>query len=139
MSNPAHAPPLEMWGGVECTVVRVGGEVRNQIVDTGHSSRMDDLDAWKKLARAHRGVTQELANFVATLPQRSIPAATEAVLAKAVVESLEEYPVLNASVEGSDIVFHDDVYDRDGAVVAQLDGPDVTLVARPSQVARCPA
>jgi L,D-transpeptidase YcbB len=37
------------------------------------------------------------------------------------------------------IVFHDDVYDRDQAVVAQLDAPDVGLVARPSQAARCPA
>jgi L,D-transpeptidase YcbB len=37
------------------------------------------------------------------------------------------------------VVFHDDVYDRDQAVVAQLDSPDVALVARPSQMARCPA
>ena len=37
------------------------------------------------------------------------------------------------------VVFHDDVYDRDQAVVAQLDAPDVALVARPTQVARCPA
>lgn len=37
------------------------------------------------------------------------------------------------------IVFHEDVYDRDQALVAQLDAPDVTLVARPSQAARCPA
>ncbi|MEJ8838163.1 MmgE/PrpD family protein [Ramlibacter sp. AN1133] len=49
---------------------------------------MDDLDAWKKLARAHRGVTLELAGFVASLPARTIPAATEAVLAKAVVDAI---------------------------------------------------
>lgn len=37
--------PLELWGGVECTVVRVGDEFRNQIVETGHHARLDDLDA----------------------------------------------------------------------------------------------
>ena len=43
------APPLELWGGVECTVVRVGDEFRNQLVDTGHWSRMEDLDAMAQL------------------------------------------------------------------------------------------
>ena len=37
--------PLELWGGVECTVVRVGDEYRNQIIETGHDARLDDLDA----------------------------------------------------------------------------------------------
>ena len=38
-------PPLELWGGVECSVVRIGDEYRNQIVDTGHAARFSDLDA----------------------------------------------------------------------------------------------
>ncbi|MEO6582466.1 MAG: family 1 glycosylhydrolase [Sphingomicrobium sp.] len=37
--------PLELWGGVECTVVRIGNDYRNQLVDTGHASRMGDLEA----------------------------------------------------------------------------------------------
>lgn len=37
--------PLELWGGVECTVVRVGDEYRDQVVETGHRARLDDLDA----------------------------------------------------------------------------------------------
>ncbi|MFL6755317.1 MAG: family 1 glycosylhydrolase [Sphingomicrobium sp.] len=41
--------PLELWGGIECTVVRIGDEYRNQIVETGHSARLDDLDAMAKL------------------------------------------------------------------------------------------
>src|SRR5206468_4663736 len=41
----AAAPPLELWGGVECTVVRVGDDFRSQLHDTGHWSRMSDLDA----------------------------------------------------------------------------------------------
>lgn len=38
-------PPLEVWGGLECTVARVGDTFRNQIADTGHLQRPDDLDA----------------------------------------------------------------------------------------------
>lgn len=49
---------------------------------------MDNLDSWKQLARAHRGVTQELAAFIASLPHRQIPEPTEAVLAKAVVDAI---------------------------------------------------
>jgi dTDP-4-dehydrorhamnose reductase len=41
----AAAPPLELWGGVECSVVRIGDEFRNQLVDTGHAARFADLDA----------------------------------------------------------------------------------------------
>ena len=37
--------PLELWGGVECSVVRVGDECRNQLLETGHASRLDDIDA----------------------------------------------------------------------------------------------
>jgi dTDP-4-dehydrorhamnose reductase len=47
--NTGSAAPLELWGGVECTVVRIGDEYRNQLVDTGHWSRMDDLEAMAKL------------------------------------------------------------------------------------------
>jgi dTDP-4-dehydrorhamnose reductase len=35
---------LELWGGVECTVARVGDRFRNQLVETGHQYRLDDLD-----------------------------------------------------------------------------------------------
>ncbi|MDO9488157.1 MAG: dTDP-4-dehydrorhamnose reductase, partial [Sphingomonadaceae bacterium] len=41
--------PLELWGGVECTVVRVGDAFRDQIVETGHDARLDDLDAIARL------------------------------------------------------------------------------------------
>jgi dTDP-4-dehydrorhamnose reductase len=42
-------PPLELWGGVECTVVRIGDHFRDQIVETGHSVRLADLDAIAEL------------------------------------------------------------------------------------------
>jgi dTDP-4-dehydrorhamnose reductase len=38
-------PPLELWGGVECTLVRIGEEYRDQVVETGHSARLSDIDA----------------------------------------------------------------------------------------------
>lgn len=37
-------PSLEMWGGVECSVVRVGDAWRDQVRETGHHERMCDLD-----------------------------------------------------------------------------------------------
>ncbi len=37
--------PLELWGGLECTVVQIGDEFRNQIKETGHLNRISDLDA----------------------------------------------------------------------------------------------
>ncbi len=33
-----------MWGGVECTVVRLGDEYRDQSEETGHTYRRDDID-----------------------------------------------------------------------------------------------
>ena len=41
--------PLELWGGVECTVVRIGDDYRSQIVDTGHAARLGDIDAMAAL------------------------------------------------------------------------------------------
>ena len=48
-SHEGAAPPLELWGGVECTVVRIGDKYRSQLHDTGHWSRLSDLDAMAEL------------------------------------------------------------------------------------------
>jgi dTDP-4-dehydrorhamnose reductase len=45
---PATAP-LELWGGVECTVNRVGDCYFDQIERTGHAARLDDLDRFAAL------------------------------------------------------------------------------------------
>ena len=45
----SDAPPLELWGGVECTVVRIGDDYRNQLIDTGHAARIGDIDAMAEL------------------------------------------------------------------------------------------
>jgi dTDP-4-dehydrorhamnose reductase len=36
--------PLELWGGIECTVARIGDDFRDQGVETGHRDRIEDLD-----------------------------------------------------------------------------------------------
>jgi dTDP-4-dehydrorhamnose reductase len=40
---------LELWGGLECTVNRVGDGFRDQFVDNGHHDRPDDLDRIRAL------------------------------------------------------------------------------------------
>lgn len=35
---------LELWGGLECTVARVGDIYRDQSLETGHGDRIEDLD-----------------------------------------------------------------------------------------------
>ena len=49
MITSGPSAPIELWGGVECTVVRIGDEYRNQIAETGHAARMSDLDAMAEL------------------------------------------------------------------------------------------
>ena len=41
---PSGNAPLELWGGLECTVNRVGDEFRDQLLETGHHHRADDLE-----------------------------------------------------------------------------------------------
>src|SRR6478672_12242390 len=43
--QPNHAPPtmLELWGGYECTVNRVGDAWYDQTPRSGHEHRIDDL------------------------------------------------------------------------------------------------
>jgi dTDP-4-dehydrorhamnose reductase len=40
----SEAPPLQLWGGVECTIVRIGDEFRDQSAETGHLHRRADID-----------------------------------------------------------------------------------------------
>lgn len=37
-------PPPELWGGVECTIVRLGDDYRDQRAETGHLARPADID-----------------------------------------------------------------------------------------------
>ena len=40
----AQAAPLQLWGGIEGSVVRVGDAWRDQVRETGHQDRIGDLD-----------------------------------------------------------------------------------------------
>lgn len=40
---------LELWGGVECTLNRIGDGYRDQLVASGHHARGSDLDAFARL------------------------------------------------------------------------------------------
>ena len=42
-------PPLELWGGHECTVNRVGGVFHDQTLRSGHQHRIGDLDLFAGL------------------------------------------------------------------------------------------
>ena len=42
-------PRLALWGGVECTINRVGDTYLDQIEQTGHEGRADDLDRFATL------------------------------------------------------------------------------------------
>ncbi|MBA2565600.1 MAG: sugar nucleotide-binding protein [Gemmatimonadetes bacterium] len=43
------AVPLELWGGVECTVNRVGDHYLDQVERTGHGARLEDLQRFAEL------------------------------------------------------------------------------------------
>ena len=40
---------LELWGGLECTIARIGDAYRDETAETGHASRQSDLDAIRRL------------------------------------------------------------------------------------------
>lgn len=42
-------PDLEVWGGMECTVNRVGDVYFDQLAASGHDGRIDDLDRFREL------------------------------------------------------------------------------------------
>ncbi|HEY0972428.1 MAG TPA: family 1 glycosylhydrolase [Gemmatimonadales bacterium] len=44
MRAPRSLPALEVWGGVECTINRVGDAYHDQLERSGHSRRDDDVD-----------------------------------------------------------------------------------------------
>ncbi|XHX79062.1 MAG: family 1 glycosylhydrolase [Stenomitos frigidus ULC029] len=47
--NSKQLPPLELWGGIECTVNRVGDRYFEQLERNGHATRIEDLDRFAAL------------------------------------------------------------------------------------------
>ena len=48
-SGVGSGPPLQLWGGVECTINRVGDAYFSQLEANGHLDRATDLDAFAAL------------------------------------------------------------------------------------------
>jgi len=44
LTGSGPAPPLQLWGGIECTVNRVGDSYHDQLEFTGHAGRIEDLE-----------------------------------------------------------------------------------------------
>ncbi|MCW1912954.1 sugar nucleotide-binding protein [Luteolibacter sp. GHJ8] len=49
VSPPPLQAPLELWGGVECTLNRVGDQYHSQLAWSGHLRRIGDLDLFAEL------------------------------------------------------------------------------------------
>lgn len=49
MTLRLSVPPLELWGGIECTVNRVGDRYFDQLMRNGHAARIGDLDLFAEL------------------------------------------------------------------------------------------
>ena len=47
--SSTNAPALALWGGIECTVNRVGDNYFNQATQSGHESRPEDIDHLQSL------------------------------------------------------------------------------------------
>ncbi|HMG06610.1 MAG TPA: hypothetical protein VK581_14210, partial [Chthoniobacterales bacterium] len=45
----AAEEPFALWGGVECTVNRVGDRFHNQLIRSGHWDREEDLERFAEL------------------------------------------------------------------------------------------
>ncbi len=49
IADTVSLPPLELWGGVECSVARLGDEYVDQTLLTGHHHRLEDIDRFAGL------------------------------------------------------------------------------------------
>lgn len=49
MSTTSSLATLELWGGIECTVNRVGDRFRDQVVESGHQGRPEDIDQFAEI------------------------------------------------------------------------------------------
>jgi pyruvate dehydrogenase E2 component (dihydrolipoamide acetyltransferase) len=73
-------------------------------------------------------VADRRAKLKETLGSRGVPLTYLAFVARATVEALAEFPILNASIEGEEVVYHDDV--NLGIAVALDDGLIVPVIPR---------
>jgi 2-oxoglutarate dehydrogenase dihydrolipoamide succinyltransferase (E2 component) len=87
---------------------------------SAHCTTIVEVDMSRVAAR--RGELRE------PMKRRGVPLTYLAFVAQATVEALGEFPVLNASIEGDEIVYHDDV--NLGIAVALDDGLIVPVIGK---------
>jgi 2-oxoglutarate dehydrogenase dihydrolipoamide succinyltransferase (E2 component) len=85
-----------------------------------HCTTIVEVD-FARVAAARAGLKEDMA-------RRGVPLTYLAFVALATVEALGEFPVLNASVDGDDLVYHDDV--NLGIAVALDDGLIVPVIEK---------
>ena len=82
VANVIFSSPVEVWGGLECTITRIGDTFRNQVIETGHKHRLHTLldrqDQGPSLTDAERHEAEglvDLAEFLTLLRLRAERAA----------------------------------------------------------------
>ncbi len=68
---------------------------------SAHVTTIVEVDMWRVATRR--------AQLKEAMARRGVKLTYLAFVARATVETLQEFPILNASIEGSEIVYHDDV------------------------------
>ena len=120
----AAEPAAELVGGSREPMSPMRQAIAKHMVESrrtaAHCTTIVEVDMHRVAARR--------AELKEGMARRAVPLTYLAFVARATVEALGEYPMLNASVDGSDIVYHDDV--NLGIAVALDDGLIVPVIPK---------
>jgi 2-oxoglutarate dehydrogenase complex dihydrolipoamide succinyltransferase (E2) component len=131
---PEQAPANGAGGNGHAAPATVGGRreemspMRKAIAEHMVRSRHTAAHATTIVEVDFSAVAARRAELKDTYQRRGVPLTYLAFVARAAVEALEELPIVNASVEGEEIVYHDDV--NLGIAVALEDGLIVPVIPR---------
>ncbi len=153
-SAPSEKPsrPLHIESPYVPETAPANGAVGNGHAPATPGGRREEMSPMRKTIAEHMVRSRQTAAHATTIVEvdfsavaarraelkeaygrRGVPLTYLAFVARAVVEALEEFPILNASVEGDEIVFHDDV--NLGIAVSLDDGLIVPVIAQAQRLA----
>jgi pyruvate/2-oxoglutarate dehydrogenase complex dihydrolipoamide acyltransferase (E2) component len=121
---PDAAPDANGDGGHREPMSPMRQAIAKHMVDSRHTSAHCTTIVEVDMSR----VAARRTELKETLARRGVPLTYLAFVARATVEALGEYPILNASVDGDDLVFHDDV--NLGIAVALDEGLIVPVIPK---------
>jgi 2-oxoglutarate dehydrogenase E2 component (dihydrolipoamide succinyltransferase) len=131
--QPAAETPVEP--AVEPEPAAAGGERREQMSPMRQAIARHMVESRRTSAHCTTIVEADLTKVTArraelkeAMRRRGVPLTYLAFVAVATVEALQEFPALNASIEGDQIVYHDDV--NLGIAVALDDGLIVPVIPK---------